>query len=155
MTGLHWLVETALVRLSRRPRERRQGSTSGFAAHAVAVLLAGCFVVMATSASFHPRTSSWIAFGFSVGVELATVPTIVIAARRPGRWYALTCALTGGLACWTIVATAGAFAATTARWIAFGSGFGYMLGGLIMLAIHELRRERVIHVLEVRELPAR
>ena len=117
-------------------------------------MLAGCFVVMATSASFPAVTSTAIAFALSIGTETLTVPIVVLAARRPGRAYAFTCAVTGVLACWTIVATAGTFAASTARWVAFGSGFGYMLGGLVLLAIHELRPGRVVHVIEVRELPA-
>lgn len=61
----------------------------------------------------------------------------------------------GLVAAWTVVATAWTLAADAARWVAFADGLGYIAIALAILLRRGLTTERVIHVLEVRELCAR
>ena len=113
----------------------------------------GGFVVVATSIGL-PTAAGWIAFGVSIALAAAGV-----ALGAVGMCGTHIFAVVGGsitaLATWTVVASAGVFETATVRWVALGSGVGYVVESLVALIAHELSPGRVVHVLEVRGDPAR
>src|SRR5438270_11507761 len=138
----------------RRWRTQRRRPDSRFPLLAVALLLTGCLIVSGTSA-FPPVVTAKIGFGTSIPIAIAALAVFTVARRYRKLAFAATCGTVCTLATWTIIATAWTFSAATARWIAFGSGLGYMLAGVVMIFVHDMSPERVVHLLEVRRLPAR
>jgi hypothetical protein len=119
-----------------------------FAAFGLTVLLLG-FLVVACCIAFRGAA---VAFGISIAIAVAGATALVAFWGRGPRTDAAVALVVSALAAWTIVATAWTFPPGSARWIAFGSGVGYILAGLVALVVHEVRTVRVVHVLEVREL---
>jgi len=113
----------------------------------------GGFVVVATSIGL-PRAAGWIAFGISIALAGAGVALGMLGAYGTHIFAVVGASITA-LATWTVVASAGIFETATLRWVALGSGLGYVLESLVALIAHELSPGRVVHVLEVRSSPAR
>jgi hypothetical protein len=115
-------------------------------------IMLGGFVVVATSIGL-PTAAGWIAFGISIALAGAG-----LALGAVGTCGTHIFAVVGGsitaLATWTVVASA-FFETATVRWVALGSGVGYVVESLVALIAHELSPARVVHVLEVRGNPAR
>jgi hypothetical protein len=151
---MRWLWHTFLLNVPRRRPSRRPRSESPIALMALAMLIAGGVVAM-TALGLEPTASTFVGMGISVAVGLlaAAVATFALRCARPG--YVALGTTAAALALWTVIATTGTFAVTTARWVAFGSGLGYVVHAVAILIAHELSPRRVVHVLEVRKLSAR
>lgn len=151
-SGLRWLWLTALRGLPMRRPSRAVSTVRWFSALGMTTLLAGAFVSMATFA-FARGVGTTIGFAVSIVVCCAGVAMAFLGWWRRRLKFELGGAAITVVAVWTIVAASGTFADATARWIAFGSGIGYMALGLAVLVVYEASVERVVHLLEVRELP--
>jgi hypothetical protein len=151
---LRWLIRTTLLGLSKRRHRPRGRPDSRYPLLALTVLLIGCLIVTASS-SFPPAVAARIGFGTSIPTALVALGALALARAYGKHAFAGISAVVSTLAIWTVVATAWTFSAATARWIAFASGLGYMLGGVVLLVLHETSPERVVHLLEVRQMPAR
>lgn len=155
--GLRWLALTARPRLPTRRRRHPETTGPGRPVEsllAIASLLAGFLVVVSTIA-FGGDTALAVALGLSVAVLLEAIGMTAVWWRRRRHWLAWIGAGVAVLAVWTVVATAGTFDVGTARWIAFASGLGYSLYALTALLQQLLSSDRVVHVLEIRELGGR
>jgi peptidoglycan/LPS O-acetylase OafA/YrhL len=111
--------------------------------------LAGGFLVVETQA-FAPSTAVAIAFAVAIGVTVVALAAVFEGRRRGGRvfvWLPGAAVLVGA---WTIVAM-NIFPTLTEKWLAFASGLGVLGLALVALTIHELRTERVVHSIEIRE----
>lgn len=146
-SGLSWLVSTVALNLPRRgPRTRSFRGRSRLGAIGLTVLLTGSLLVACCIAF----AGAAVPFGVSIGLAAAAALTLPGSWRSDTQAAAVVLLLTFTLAIWTIVATAWTFAPGAARWIAFGSGVGFMALGVAALVLHELRTVRVVHVLEIR-----
>lgn len=143
---MSWLLTTAALSIPRRAK--RTPWRRSFAAFGLTVLLLG-FLVVACCIAFKGAV---VAFGISIAVAVVAVTALMAFWGRGPRVDAVVALTVCALAAWTIVATAWTFPPGAARWIAFGSGLGYMLAGVVALVVNELRTVRVVHVLDVREL---
>lgn len=148
---MRWVVHTVLLALGRREASVPKRRDARFALHALVLVLAGSLIASAAS-GLHPVAAGAIGFGVSIALDLLTVSMLYVSLRHGARACALVCAGSVAYATWTVIATAGPFAAGTARWLAFAGGIVYMFAGAILLVLHELSPNRVVHVLEVREL---
>lgn len=159
-----WLVQTALLNL--RPQAGSLpdsgpytvGARPALVAMAPALLsivvLVGAVVVVAVAIGV-AEAAAWVAFGVSIATVVAGVTLALVARRQRRLALAFLGILIAGLAAWTVIATAGVFGDEVTRWIAFGSGVGYIVAAIGALGVHELNPARVVHVLEVRGDAAR
>jgi peptidoglycan/LPS O-acetylase OafA/YrhL len=111
--------------------------------------LAGGFLVVETQA-FAPSTAVAIAFAVAIGVTVVALAAVFEGRRRGGRVFVSLPGAAVLVGAWTIVAT-NVFSTLTEKWLAFASGLGVLGLALVALTIHELRTERVVHSIEIRE----
>lgn len=142
---------TALRSLPSRPFAGSE-SARWCSALALTTLIAGA-IVEGAAVGFSPGVAAAVAFGISIVVCAAGFAMAALGWWRRRLKFELGGLAIGALSTWTIVATAGTFADAAARWIAFGSAVGYMLLGVAVLVAYEVGVERVVYLLEVRELP--
>jgi hypothetical protein len=115
----------------------------------MALLLAGGFILVETQA-FAPSTAVSIAFAVAIAVTLLELAAMGAGSRRDDRVFAWLPGAGVLIGAWTIVAM-NVFATVTEKWLAFASGLGILGLALAALTLHELKSERVVHSIEVRE----
>jgi predicted membrane channel-forming protein YqfA (hemolysin III family) len=150
-----WLARTAWLTLTwhaSSPRRRDQWTHGAAPALLAIVVLVGAIIVVAIAIGV-ASAAAWVAFGISIATAAAGIALAVVARLQRRRVLAWFGALIAGLAGWTVIATTGLFSEAVARWIAFGSGIGYIVAALGALGVHELSPPRMVHVLEVRGEP--
>ncbi len=108
--------------------------------------VAGGFLVVASTA-FASDTGSWLAFAVSTGV---TVLAAAALARRPApaRGYGYAASFTVGL--WSLIAAL-VFSGATLSWLIVADALALVAISLADLIAHEVRTERVVHTLDVRQ----
>jgi hypothetical protein len=107
----------------------------------IALAIAGAVVVVGSQA-FTSNVAGWITFGVSLGA-LALLAFV----RRERMAERLLDAGIGLLAVWSAIASV-VYNDRLLTWLSFGEGLGFVALGLTGLVIHEVRTERVVHMLE-------
>ena len=110
------------------------------------MLLVAATLVVFTQA-FAVGAVTTLVFAFGIGL---TVLSIASAAMPTTRTQRVIGGLGTLLGVWTIIESL-IFSPTPAIWIGFADALGFVGLALIGLIVHELRTERVVHALEVRE----
>jgi hypothetical protein len=118
----------------------------------VLLALAGGFIVVETQA-FAPATAVTIAFAVAIGVTVLALAALLEASRRDDHVFGWLPGAGVLLGAWTIVAM-NVFPTLTEKWLGFASGLGILALALAALTLHELRSERVVHSIEIRQHPA-
>jgi peptidoglycan/LPS O-acetylase OafA/YrhL len=111
--------------------------------------LAGGFLVVETQA-FAPSTAVPIAFAVAIGVTVLALAAVLEGSRRDSRYFMWLPGASILLGAWTIVAM-NVFPTLTEKWLAFASGLAILGLAVVALTVHELKAERVVHSIEVRE----
>ncbi|MFJ6120359.1 hypothetical protein [Streptomyces sp. NPDC092129] len=112
-------------------------------------VVAGGFLTVSTLA-FSAPVAGWLGFGISAGVALAAAVS-TLGARRTAVRLAH-----GGLtlvALWSLTAAL-VFSGTALTWLVFADALAMAAVALGDLTAHEVSTERVVHALEVRNVPA-
>jgi hypothetical protein len=123
-------------------------------------------MLMLAAVAFGPRAGKWVALGVGIAgciASLLFVALLVHERRLSGRIelrlmghridaFSLLGGVMASIAIWEIVAAA-VFQPRISRWLTLADGL--MIAGLACagLVLHEVSRERVVHVLEVVERP--
>jgi hypothetical protein len=155
--AMGWVAKTAwltLRSLASSPRPRRRFTHSAAPVLLAILVLVGAIVDVAIAIGVAAAVA-WVAFGISIATAVAGVALALVARGQQRQLLTWLGAVLAGLAGWTVIATAGVFSAAVERWIAFGSGIGYIAAAIGMIGLHELNPPRIVHVLEVRGDPAR
>lgn len=113
---------------------------------------AGGFLVVETQA-FTASTAVPIAFAVAIGVTILALAATLEGWRRHGHNFVWPPALTVLLGAWTIIAM-NVFPVLTESWLAFASGLAILALAVVALTMHELRTERVVHSIEIRDQAA-
>ena len=108
-------------------------------------LMAGTLVVF--TQAFSATTAAWLVFAFGCGFTVLSLGSVAMPTTLVQRAIAGVATIIGA---WTIVESL-VFSPTTAMWIGFADALGILGLALIGLTVHELRTERVVHALEIRQ----
>ncbi len=110
--------------------------------------VAAGFILVATQA-FAPATAGWLAFAVTgLGAVAIAVAGLVLPRRGVAQRVLDGAVLTIGL--WTVVESL-TFTGAALTWLSFGAAAGIAALAITGLTLHEVRSERVVHSLEVRE----
>ncbi len=109
--------------------------------------IAGGFLVVA-SRSFSADVAGWLALGIGILAVLLGAFGLAVTRFEP---RALGYAATSVVGLWTVVA-AQVFSGATQGWLVLADGLALVAVALVELTVHEVRTERVVHTIEVREL---
>jgi hypothetical protein len=107
--------------------------------------MAGTLVVF--TQAFSLATAAWLVFAFGCGFTVVSLTSAVMPTTLVQRAIGAIATVIGA---WTIVESL-VFSPATATWIGFADALGILGLALIGLMVHELRTERVVHALEIRE----
>jgi hypothetical protein len=124
--------------------------------------LAAAVLLIVASVAFGPRAAKWVGLGIGVAgcvVSLWFMAMLVHQRRLQGhpelhafgRTLGVWSALTGGMATvaiWEII-DAAVFSPDVSRWLTLANGLVIAVLACAGLVIHEIRTERVVHVLQV------
>lgn len=110
------------------------------------MLLVAATLVVFTQA-FPVGTAATLVFAFGIGLTALSAASVAMPTTLTQRVIGAVGTILGA---WTIVESL-VFSATTAMWIGFADALGFVALALIGLIVHELRTERVVHALEVRQ----
>jgi len=111
-------------------------------------VVAAAFLVVASMA-WSAGTAGWTAFGVSAGIAVLAAASAVLAKKRSRRFGH---GLIGLVALWSLAAAV-AFSGTVLTWLVFADAIAVGLLALADLTAHEATTERIVHQLEVRDVP--
>jgi hypothetical protein len=125
-----------------KTRKREMTMSLRFLTNAVLALLGGALAVFSMALTAH--VAGWIAFGVAIGIVSLLIAIQPVRGR--GSVQRLLDGATGILGLWTIAASL-VFTGTVLTWLVFGEGALFVALAYAGLVLHEIRAERVVHML--------
>lgn len=125
-------------------------SRGGYWAATVLLAAAGAFIIVATRA-FDDNTARWLGFTVGIGATGIAAMQLAFAVLRQRGEMLIAPAIAIAIGAWNTVATSGVFSDHAGKWLAFADAAGWVALAFVALLLHEIRTERVVHSLELRE----